>query len=111
MSVVLLDLTFGLLSWLEALVRNMICYVKTGAVEALNAVIAAIGALLGAIVAVLPTMPTSESFLPENVVHTVNWFYDVGALVTALTTIAGLYLAYLAVGVAARWTKLLGGGS
>ena|SRR5579862_8043808 len=96
--------------------EQILCYIENlptlivdGAVTVLNLVIVAIGAAIAAIAAVLPSMPSSAvGFLPDSVLSAANWFYPIGAVVTALGVVVTIWVAYLLLKIALNWLKVIG---
>ncbi len=100
----------GITSWLEALVTNLVCWIQTGLVLALNFVIASIGALLEGLAAVLPDMPELPA-VPGPVTTAlawVNWVFPVSTVVAVLAFLMAAWLLWQAVAIALRWARALG---
>lgn len=97
----------GITSWLEALVTNLVCWIQTGLVRALNFVIASLGALLAAVAGLMPDMPA----MPERpsqfdtALGWMNWVFPVGTVVQVLTFLVGAWLIWQGVVIALRWAK------
>ena len=96
--------------WLESLVTNLVCFIKTAAVLAFNYIIAAIGALIAALAALMPNMPTmpTRPAAFDTALGWINWILPVGTVVTIAAFLLTAWLLWQAVAIALRWAKALG---
>lgn len=98
---------FFLIEWLEALVTNLVCFIKTALVHFVNFAIAGLGLLVEALAALLPSMPSMPS-MPSEVTTTlswVNWFFPVGTVVQFFAFIVAVWLLWQGVAIGLRWAK------
>ena len=97
----------GITGWLESLVTNLVCFIITALVRALNLILVALGALIEALVSILPNMPS----LPETpaevgeVMGWVNWFFPVGTTIAVLAFLLTAWLLWQGVAIGLRWAK------
>jgi len=97
----------GITGWLESLVTNLVCFIITALVRALNLILVALGALLEAVAALMPDMPALPSTPAEvtAVMGWVNWFFPVGTTVAVLTFLLTAWLLWQGVAIGLRWAK------
>jgi hypothetical protein len=96
---------FGkVLCWLSNLPQLFL----VGLVDAVNYTIIGIGAAIDAIAFALPSMPSYTPFMPTDALAAANWFYPVGALVTALGVLVTLWTTWLLIRIALNWLRALG---
>lgn len=99
-----------MLGWLESIacwLSNLALGVAWAVTTVINLLVAAIGALLAVLLVLLPDMPAFPDPPSSGVLGWLNWAVPLGPMLAGLTTVLGLWLAILAIRVAARWVKLL----
>jgi len=96
-----------MISLLQTIVDQFVCWFVTGGVILVNLVMAALGAIAAAAVAVLPSMPSMPS-VPTEVTDAFAfgaYWFPVGYLVTLCVTVAVLWVAWLVAAIPLRWVK------
>lgn len=96
-------------NWLHDFFSQIVCWFKSGLVEAFNAVVAAIAAVIGALASVLPNMPdfpTLPDPLPE-ILGWIAWVFPVHQAVLVLAFLVTAWLVWQAVAMAMRWARML----
>jgi len=88
---------------------QLVCWIMTALILALNLILAALGALLEVLVALLPDMPSgSIPSVPDTITTAaawVNWVVPVGTVASFFTFILAAWLLWQAVAIALRWAK------
>jgi hypothetical protein len=90
---------------LSSIVAQLVCWIETGGVDVINAMVVAIAAAAVALFAVLPSMPAFPTLSGD-----LSWFYwlvPVSTIASVLATGATLYAAVVLVQIALRWVKAL----
>ena len=77
--------------------------------SAVKLVLAGIAGLWTVAISALPDMPTppSWSFLDSRVIGIVAWMFPLGALVTTISLLLTLYVAWQGVAALLRWGKFV----
>jgi hypothetical protein len=94
-----------MISLLTSLLHNFICYVETGVVLVINALIVAIGALLGALLLLLPTMPSFPT-LPSGLLF-VGWLLPLSSVAAAVGAAATLVVLVIGISAGLRWVRAI----
>jgi hypothetical protein len=102
----------GVTSILQAIydfLAQLVCWIMTALILALNLLLAALGALIEAAVELLPDLDDAD--IPEvpgpvtTVAGWVNWFFPVTAALQFLTFLFGAWLLWQVVALGLRWAK------
>jgi hypothetical protein len=102
----------ALLQWLVDFFAQLVCWIMTALVLALNLVLDGLGALIETLVALLPDMPSdSIPAVPAEITTAaawVNWFFPVSTVSNFFIFLLAAWLLWQAVAIAMRWAKALG---
>lgn len=76
-------------------------------VLAIDAAIVALGAMVAAVMALLPPMPSPPEAPSSSVLGFINWLFPIAGVAALMTTLGGLFLAFLAVRIILNWLRAL----
>jgi len=95
----------AVLGWMLTGITTIGSYVLWAIETGFNAILVAVVAAYSAAVALLPSMSSAPSIGSPTWLGWLNWFYPVGDLVTGLTGLLTMWLAFLAVRYVLRLVK------
>lgn len=103
---------FGpIISLLQTLLDDFVCFVETGIVLFANLVLKGIGAIIAGLLAILPPMPSLSS-VPTWAVEGYNYvayFFPVDFAFSLCATLLALWVAWIGVAIVLRWARAIGG--
>lgn len=90
---------------------GFVCIILAGLVHALNFVLDALGALVEAAIGALPEMPELPAVpaIVEDGFAFGGYWFPLDWLVSTMTLIAGLWIAWLVIAIPLRWAKATDG--
>jgi hypothetical protein len=97
-------------SWwdgITTIVMDFVSWAETAVVFVFNLVISGIGVILSAAIAALPAMPTLP-VVPGWIDTGMQWgsyYFPIPFFLTTITTMFGLWVAWLVIRVVLRWGK------
>ena len=100
----------SILQALYDFLSQLVCWIMSALIGALNLILAALGALIATLVSLLPDMPATPS-APAAVTTAagwVNWVFPVAQVALFFTFILSAWILWQAVAIAMRWAKALG---
>jgi hypothetical protein len=104
----LLDVLLAPLRWLVDFFAQLVCWIMTALIGALNLIVAALGALIAAAVALLPDMPEEIPSVPTELTTAaawINWLFPVSAVAGLLGFLLTAWVLWQAVVILMRWAK------
>jgi hypothetical protein len=103
---------FGpIVSLLQTLLDDFVCFIETGVVLFANLCIKGIGAIIAGLLAILPNMPSLSS-VPSWAVsgyNAVAYFFPVDYALSLCATLLTLWVAWIGIAVVLRWARAIGG--
>lgn len=86
---------------------QLVCWIMTALIGALNLIIASLGALIVLAVELLPDMPTTPTVPSEitTAASWVNWIFPVNTVAQIITFLIGAWVLWQAVVLLMRWAK------
>lgn len=96
-----------MISLLQEIVDTFVCWVKTGAVEAANWVVAGLGAIIEGFLALMPDMPDLPD-RPDWISTGFTWvgyWFPVGYLLEVMAFVFVLWVAWSLIRIPLRWAK------
>ncbi len=97
----------ALLQAILCVLKNIVLAIGWAGAQLINGLVVAIGALAAVIVAALPSFPTEATTPSSGVLGALNWVVPMGPLLGVLTTVVGLWLAFLSVKIVLAWVRAL----
>jgi len=99
-----------ILGWLETIVcilRNIALAFLAGGAALVNLVIKGLGLFMTAILLLLPDLPAPLAPPDNELLQAVNWIFPIGAFLAAGAGLVVMYVAFIAIRIAARWVKAI----
>jgi hypothetical protein len=87
----------------------MICWIRTGVTDVINAIVIALAAIVGTVTGLMPSIPSAPD-LPAPMTTALGWiawFFPVGTLVDIMAFLAAAWLIWLGVAAIMRFAKAL----
>lgn len=95
-----------MISLLENLLANILCWFKTAIVESVNGVISGLAALVGTVLSALPNFPSVS--LPSEIVAGINWagyWFPMTWFLANMLVFLTATLAWWGLSIPLRWAK------
>lgn len=100
---------FGIEDWIHDFLLQIVCWIRTAAVETINAVVSALAALVASLLGVLPDVPafpTVPSWI-TSAASWVAWVFPVHQAVLAFGFVLTAWVIWQGVALVLRWVKLV----
>jgi hypothetical protein len=97
------------MSWIIGFFSQLVCWIKSGVVDALNWIISGLASAVGAVVGLMPNLPAFPT-PPEwftTAASWVAWVLPVDQIALVFAFILGAWIIWQGVSVLLRWARFL----
>lgn len=95
--------------WIKGFLAQLVCWIKTGIIEVINAAWSALMAAASFVIDHLPDFPNVDGWevMTADVVSFANWFVPITFFAQWLAGLGVLVLVWWGVATALRWAKVV----